>query len=136
MLKVRFLAACFLALFITSCSSTGSLPQSTGTAVSLQGNNYQVVKAGAKGESSGFYFLGIIPIVSPNYADAKANLYYSIGEPLEGRSIALANQTEDRSTLYLILFSVPKITVTADIIEFTGAAPENKNKTKDSGVKP
>jgi hypothetical protein len=126
MLKFRFLASCFAALFIASCSSTGSLPQSTGTAVSLQGNNYKVVKAGAKGESNGFYLLGIIPIVSPNYADAKADLYYTSGELMEGRSIALANQTEDRSTLYLILFSVPRITITADIIEFTGASPDKK----------
>jgi len=126
MFKLRFFASCFAALFITACSSTGSMQQNTGTAVSLQGNNYKVVKAGAKGESSGFYLLGIIPIVSPNYADAKANLYFSSGEPLEGRSIALANTTQDSSTLYLILFSVPRITVTADIIEFTGAAPENK----------
>jgi hypothetical protein len=126
MFKLRFFASCFAALFIASCSSTGSMQQSTGTAVSLQGNNYKVVKAGAKGESSGFYLLGILPIVSPNYADAKANLYFSSGELLEGRSIALANQTQDSSTLYLILFSVPRITVTADIIEFTGAAPENK----------
>ena len=126
MFKLRFVASCFSALFIASCSSTGSMQQSTGTAVSLQGNNYKVVKAGAKGESSGFYLLGILPIVSPNYADAKANLYFTSGELLEGRSIALANQTQDSSTLYLILFSVPRITVTADIIEFTGAAPENK----------
>jgi hypothetical protein len=126
MFKFRFLACCFVALCIASCSSTGSLPQSTGTAVSLQGNNYKVIKAGAKGESGGFYLLGIIPIVSPNYANAKADLYYSIGEPLEGRSIALANQTEDRSTIYLILFSLPRITVTADIIEFTGAKSENQ----------
>lgn len=126
MFKLRFLTVCFVALFVASCSSTGSMLQSTGTAVSLQGNNYKVIRTGAKGESSGFYLLGIIPIVSPNYADAKANLYYSTGELLEGRSIALANQTQDRSTLYLILFSVPRITVTADIIEFTGTAPENK----------
>jgi hypothetical protein len=126
MSKLRFLASCFAALFIAACSSTGSMQQSTGTAVSLKGNNYKVVKAGAKGESSGFYLLGIIPLVSPNYADAKANLYFSSGELLEGRSIALANQTQDNSTVYLILFSVPRITVTADIIEFTGAGPENK----------
>ncbi|MFH0784872.1 MAG: DUF6567 family protein [Pseudomonadota bacterium] len=117
---------CLIVFCITSCSSTGSMQQSTGTNVSLQGNNYKVVKAGAKGESSGFYLFGIIPLFSPNYADAKANLYYSSGELFEGRSIALTNQTQDRSTLYLILFSVPRITVTADIIEFTGAALENK----------
>lgn len=117
------IAAC--AALITSCASTGNMPQSTGTAVSLSGNNYKVVKAGAKGQSSGFYLLGFIPIVSPNFADAKSSLYTSVGDNLQGRSIALANQTLDRSSLYLILFSIPKITVTADIVEFDGAAKSN-----------
>jgi hypothetical protein len=35
--------------------------------------------------------------------------------------VALANQTEDRSSLYLILFSIPRVTITADVIEFTDA---------------
>ena len=97
------------------------MAQSTGTDVSLRGDNYKVLKAGARGESSGFYLLGFIPILSPNYADAKASLYRSVGESLEGRSVALANQTQDSSTLYVILFSIPKITITADIVEFTSA---------------
>jgi hypothetical protein len=95
------------------------MPQGTGAGVSLSGNNYKVLKAGAKGESGGFYLLGFIPIVSPNFADAKASLYASVGQSLEGRSIALANQTEDKSTMYFILFSLPRITITADIVEFT-----------------
>ena len=37
---------------------------------------------------------------------------------MEGKSTALANVAQDKSTVYLILFSIPKITVTADIIEF------------------
>ncbi len=111
-------------MLLVGCSSTGSMPQSTGTNVSLAGNNYKVLKAGAKGTSSGFYLLGIIPIVSPDYAEAKADLYESVGVSLEGRAIALANQTQDRSFLYLILFSIPKITVTADIVEFNAAAPD------------
>lgn len=115
------------ALLLAGCGSTGSMPQSTGTDVSLRGNNYKIVKAGARGESSGFYLLGFIPIVSPNYADAKSSLYQSVGQSLEGRSVALANQTHDRSTLYVILFSIPKITITADIVEFNaGAAPVEK----------
>lgn len=113
------------ALVLVGCTSTGMMPQGTGTAVSLSGNNYKVLKAGAKGESVGFSLLGIIPILSPTFAGAKANLYSSVGQPLEGRSIALANQTEDRSTLYLILFSLPRITVTADILEFTGSGGGN-----------
>ena len=50
--------------------------------------------------------------------EAKAALYKSVGEPLTGRSVALANQTEDRSSMYLILFSIPKVTITADVVEF------------------
>ena len=109
----------FIALLLTGCSgSAGQFHQATGTAVSLKENNYKIVKAGATGQSSGFALFGLIPFVSPSYADAKAELYKSAGEALEGRSIALANQTEDRSVLYLILFSIPKVTITADIIEF------------------
>jgi len=86
--------------------------------VALAGNNYKIIKTGASGQSSGFRFLGIIPIVSPTHSGAKASLYQEIGIPLTGRSVALANETEDRSSLYLILFSIPKITVTADVVEF------------------
>ena len=65
------------------------------------------------------------PIASPHYADAKQKLYASVSEPLKGRAVALSNEMEDRSVLYLILFSVPKLTVTADVIEFTDQ-PETK----------
>ena len=76
------------------------------------------------GKSRGFWLL-FIPIADPSYADAKASLYRSVeselkpGETLTGKAIALANQTEDRSSLMLILFSIPKVTITADVIEFT-----------------
>jgi hypothetical protein len=117
----------FLAL-LAGCSSTGEFRQSTGTSVSLAGNNYKLIKAGAIGHSSGFRLLGLVPLASPTHAGAKAALYKSVGETLTGRSVALANETEDRSTLYLILFSIPKITVTADVVEFTGA-PAGGNAT-------
>jgi hypothetical protein len=107
------------------CASRGKITGSTGTDVNLTGNNYRVIKAGARGEDFGFRLFGIIPFVSPSYADAQAELYASVGESLKGRAVALANQTEDWSTLYLILFSIPKITLTADVIEFTGPPPDS-----------
>lgn len=107
-----------LAGFVTGCSSVGHISGQTGTDVQLSQNNYKVITAGATGKSYGFKLLGILPIVSPNYADAKADLYKSVGVPLTGRAVALANQTEDRSSLYLILFSLPRVTITADVIEF------------------
>jgi len=45
-------------------------------------------------------------------------LYKSVGESLEGRAIALVNQTEDASELSFILFSIPKVTISADVIEY------------------
>ncbi len=115
---------------LTGCSSEGEFRQSTGTSVSLAGNNYRLIKAGATGHSSGFRLLGIIPFASPTHAGAKASLYKSVDEPLTGRAVALANETEDRSTLYLILFSIPKITVTADVVEFTGMPGSSNNAPK------
>ena len=110
---------------LSGCASQGEFKHSSDTQVSLTGNNYKVIKPGAKGESAGFRLLGIIPFASPNYADAKADLYKSVGEPLIGRPVALANETEDRSSLYLILFSIPKVTITADVVEFTDKAQGN-----------
>ncbi len=115
-----FLSVCVIAILLTGCGGTvGKFQQSTGTEVRLSENNYKLVKAGATGSSSGFYLLGLIPITKPTFAEAKSDLYQSSGHALEGRSIALANQTQDESLLYLILFSIPKITISADIVEFT-----------------
>jgi hypothetical protein len=119
------IALCFMVTTGGCAPSRGKITGSTGTGVKLTGDNYRVIKAGARGEDSGFALFGIIPFASPSYADAKAELYDSVGEPLKGRAVALANQTEDRSTIYLILFSLPKITLTADVIEFTGPAPDS-----------
>ena len=120
-------ASAILLCFAVGCSSTGSFKgQTTGTGVSLSQKNYRMIKAGAMGKSYGFSLLGIIPFTSPTYADAKTDLYQSVGEPLTGRAVALANQTEDHSNLYLILFSIPKVTLTADVIEFTSEQPASE----------
>ena len=109
-----------LLCFVTGCASEGGMSGQTGTNVQLTQNNYRIITAGATGKSYGFKLLGIIPIVSPNYADAKKDLYKSVGSPLTGKAVALANQTQDRSSLYLILFSIPRVEITADVVEFTG----------------
>jgi Family of unknown function (DUF6567) len=128
--KIKYLLVLVLAPFVfAGCASQGGDYQHTNaTDVRLSGNNYRLIKAGAVGKSDGFWLLGIIPFANPNYGEAKAHLYKSVGEPLTGRSIALANQTEDRSTLYLLLFSIPKVTITADVVEFTGAATNSPSE--------
>jgi len=128
--KYLSIALCAISLaLLTGCANVGEMKGGrTDTSVSLAGKNYKVVQAGVMGHSSGFRLLCIIPIVSPNYASAKASLYKSIKEPITGRAVALANQTEDKSTLNLLLFSIPRVTITADVIEFTDE-PVNGNNT-------
>jgi hypothetical protein len=128
--KLSFPAVLSILLFVVAgCSSTGVFKGgATGTDVSLSQKNYKVIKAGATGTSYGFRLLMILPLGSPTYATAKQSLYQSVGEPLTGRAVALANQTEDRSSLYLILFSIPKVTITADVIEFTDSSATSTNK--------
>lgn len=92
---------------------------STETQVSLTHGNYKMIKAGAEGRSYGFRFLlGIIPITAPSSASARADLYRNLDQPVNGKSIALVNVQEDRSTTWLLLFSIPKLVITGDVVEF------------------
>jgi hypothetical protein len=135
--KILSIAACsVLMAMLTGCSTEGEFRESSGTSVHLAGNNYKLIKEGVRGTSSGFRLLGFIRIVDPTHADAKASLYESVGQPLTGRSVAMANETEDRSSLYLILFSIPKITITADLVEFTDATKGEGNPSKPSEAGP
>jgi len=86
------------------------------TRVDLTHANYTVLKAGAVGKSSGFRLLGI-ELISPSAVTAMKRLRSQA--PMEGKSTAVANMVQEESSIWLLLFSIPKITITADIIEFT-----------------
>jgi hypothetical protein len=128
--RLALMAACSILLAITAGCSTSrvELGQSTSTAVALTSKNYRLVKAGAEGESHGFRLLGIIPFASPHYSTARQSLYASVGEPLTGKAIALVNETRDKSTLYLVLFSIPKYTIAGDVIEFVDKPEEKRGE--------
>jgi len=113
---------CGIAL-LSGCASVGSFQHATGTEVDFTKKNYRVVKANVTGESTGFALLGIIPIVSPSYTDAMTNLSANGGIQV-GKAQALVNVSQDHSVIYLILFSIPKLTVRADIVEFQEDAKE------------
>lgn len=129
-----FSAAMIMASGCASSRVENNLP-STQTQVNLTHGNYKVLKAGAIGRSYGFRFLlGIIPIAAPNTATARADLYRQLDQPVTGKSVALVNVVQDRSTTWLILFSVPKLVITGDVVEFAaddnGQAPQGQSASR------
>ena len=70
-----------------------------------------------------FGFWGLFLLPEPTETQARADLYKQLGQSLVGKSATLANTTYSKSTIYLILFSVPKVTVEADVVEYVNAPP-------------
>ncbi|MDD2658685.1 MAG: hypothetical protein PHY54_03265 [Methylococcales bacterium] len=115
---------------------SGLIPASGGTqiltttTVSLSKKNFKIVKANAVGRSVGFSLLGLFSLKSPCYEEAISRLYWSANVS-EGKSQALVNVMHEQTSTYFILFSLPKITVRADIIEFIDdATPASNRETR------
>ena len=134
-MKVRasdlLISILLLAMAAGGCSSSRPAKFGDGSVApaGLSQSNFRVLKSNVQGDSYGFRFLGFIPIVPARVADAKADLYQKLeraGVQLEGRSIAVTNATEDDSHYYFLIGSVPRITLTADIIEFVDNRPSSQ----------
>jgi hypothetical protein len=112
-MKIKILCILCLALFLNGCHSLRKMPGPI-----LENRKFKIVKARATSVKYGFKLFGFIPIVNPSHSDAVQEVYDSAGQSFEGRAITLANHTQERTGNWFILFSVPKLTVTADIVEF------------------
>jgi len=114
---MKLLLLAVLVIAVAGCASTGAFPHASTTQVSLSQSNYLVVKSNAIGTSSGLKLLGLLPLASPRYTTAMSSLYNNASVK-EGRAYALANVIQERSSTFFIFFTVPKLTVRADVIEF------------------
>jgi hypothetical protein len=97
------------------------LLQST-TAVQLTSRNYRIVKTNAVGSDWGINLLGLIPLVSPDYVKVVKELYEA-GGVAEGKPQAIVNVVQQQTSPYFILFSIPRITIRADVVEFKEPVP-------------
>ena len=115
---MKYLTGCVLLLLSAlGCSTNrGSMPNFSQSATQLERANFRIIKANARGVDRGFALFGIIPFVSPSLADANDQRF--LGIATEGRAISLANVTQERRTLYFVLFSLTSIVVRAEVIEF------------------
>lgn len=126
LLFVLLLSGCALPLAdltpFASSSSGGQEEIKTLTTVQLTSGNYRILKTNVTGTDWGISLLGIIPIVSPDYSKAISKLYKA-GEVTEGAPQAIVNVLQQHSSPYFILFSIPRITFRADVVEFTQTGP-------------
>jgi hypothetical protein len=115
-------AGCALPLPGISPSGAGGQQQEIKsiTAVNLSRDNFKIVKTNIHGTDWGINFLGILPIVSPDYTKAISELYRA-GAVTEGKPQAIVNILQQHTAPFFILFSIPRITFRADVVEFVNA---------------
>jgi hypothetical protein len=101
---------------LAGCTSMGVMPHGTGTTTDLKRANFRIVKANVRGEDSGFWLLGFIPVTSPSISNAMDRLQSQVGS--EGRAVTLVNVVQERQDAYFVLFSIPRVVIRGDAVEF------------------
>lgn len=127
-----------VAFLSSSCSTSGLFTSAHFTNVELSENNYKIVAKNVKGEAEAEYILGFSAAFRGEmqtlamirvggegmlYDQAMENLWSNYeaktSESVEGRKLALVNVRYDSDALNLLfLYTKPKISIRADIIEF------------------
>src|SRR5262245_66008023 len=132
-------------LVLCGCAGVSSVPVSSllpgaatlevhrETSIRLDQANFGVVKTNLAGRSQGFALLGIITIVPARFTDALNRIYSEAGMQ-RGRPQTLANITVERSSAYWILFSIPRVSVHADLVAFVadGASGPRSPRSEDT----
>lgn len=128
----------FSIISISGCSSSGAFYSANLTEVQLSEANYEMVATNVSGEASAAYLLGLSTGIGAQqmqtialarlsgsgaiYGEAIKNLWQNFQDEhgkVEGRNLALINVRYDTDALNLILFTKPKVSVRADVVEFT-----------------
>jgi hypothetical protein len=129
-----FIAFAGLVALAGGCASAAALPVASfigspnasaleihnNTDVRLQEKNFIVIRTNVVGESSGFSLLGILTIVPAKFTKAMSRLYDQ-AEMKSGRPQTLVNLIMEKDATYYILFSLPRTSIRADVIEFIPA---------------
>jgi hypothetical protein len=100
--------------------NSSALEIHNNTEVRIQEKNFIVIKTNLVGQSKGFSLLGILTIVPAKFTKAMSRLYVQ-AEMQPGRPQTLENLIMEKDALYLILFSIPRTAIRADVIEFVPA---------------
>jgi hypothetical protein len=98
--------------------SSASIEIHNQTEVKLTEGNFVVMKTNVVGQARGFSLLGFITMVPARFQTAMDRLYAK-AEMQSGKAQTLGNVIMEKTSAYWILFSIPRISVRADVVEFT-----------------
>jgi hypothetical protein len=134
-LSVFGVAVC--ATLFSGCASSGLLASAYVTNVELSKGNYKIVCTSVMGEASSEYLFGasfgagiftqtfaLIPLTKErqHYKMAMQDLWKNFeaknGSPI-GKKLALVNIRYDSESLNVLVYTSPKVTIIAEVVEFT-----------------
>lgn len=120
-----------LVLLSAGCSSMGSMSTTLGelnpntssleihnqTDVKLTEGNFETVKTNVVGQARGFALLGFINVKPARFQTAMDRLYAKASMET-GKPQTLGNIIMEKTSAYWVLFSIPRVSVRADVVEF------------------
>jgi ABC-type transporter Mla MlaB component len=122
---------------LTGCASTGFFLSANTTAVELSSPNFRLIATDVAGEARAGYVLGVSVALGPEvrtlalarvegegllYREALANLWGNFEAQhgaIANRRLALANIRVDTDALNLLIYTRPRLSIRADVVEFT-----------------
>ena len=135
-MRISIITLAIAATLLAGCASSGVFNTAHLTNVELSEANYRVVATGVSGEASASYLIGISGARWTNmhtlalvrvggepllYQAAFENLWENFAAEhgsVEGRRLALVNVRYDSDALNLLVFTQPKVSIRADVVEF------------------
>jgi hypothetical protein len=93
------------------------------TEARLQEKNFLVVRTNVIGQASGFSLLGILTIVPARFNKAMGRLY-AHAQMETGHSQTLVDIVMEQDSINFILFTLPRISISADVVEFVPSAAQ------------
>jgi len=116
--------------YLTPVSSLISTPQNgppplqvhEQTSVKLAQNDFALVKTNVVGRSKGLSLFGLITIYPATVTKVVSRMY-GAAQMKPGESQTLAHLIIEQTSTFWILFSIPKVEVSADIVEFKSYSP-------------
>lgn len=137
MKRVIVVIAAALAVVVSGCAQAGSFTAGNLTTVELSQPNFEIVATGVAGQSTASYAIGVtvgngesagslslfrLGGTGQLYQEALADLWASFEAEhgsAEERRLALTNIRYDSDTRNLLVWSDIKLSIRADVIEFT-----------------